>query len=732
MLCCGNIRISSPNFLSSTKRRFSGASKHSSSSSLSSAGTSLCSQSATSSPLVLSSVGSSGPALVVSSHTSPSHRVTAGLTVDTSLISSETSQQSHLTSRGDIISARSSASSISSCEETTPRKLSLNCLSRQFQSPSDNDLSASSEHLCHKRKSDLERELSSPGKRVRGMSDSNASLLLHMQSFQSPTSYGHIPVSPQTPSKRRSSCKGRVPKNLEMWLQMFMSWDGAEKTQALNQLIDSCDAPHVRHIMAIIEPQFQRDFISLLPKELALYVLSFLTPKDLLRAGQTCQYWRMLTEDTLLWRAKCKESGADLGLMYKTLPLLQSSSSASSNMTTNDAAPVMFDDTETDENIDWKSIYLRAHTIEHHWRCGEVKPPKILRGHDDHVITCLEFSGNRIVSGSDDNTLKVWDVETAQCLRTLVGHTGGVWSSQMRDNIVISGSTDRTLRVWDTETGECMHTLHGHTSTVRCMHLHKNIVVSGSRDATLRMWDISNGECVHVLIGHVAAVRCVQYDGKKVVSGAYDYTVRVWDPITQACIHILQGHTNRVYSLQFDGKHIVSGSLDTSIRVWDVDSGTCLHTLTGHQSLTSGMEIQDGLLVSGNADSTVKVWDINTGTCLQTLTGTHKHQGAVTCLQFTRKFVVTSSDDGTVKLWSLQTGEFIRNLVSLESSGSGGVVWRVKADNTLLVCASGSRNGTEDTKLIVLDFGLKESQQELLADGQLSASHYRLDLDSHS
>lgn len=58
-----------------------------------------------------------------------------------------------------------------------------------------------------------------------------------------------------------------------------------------------------------------------------------------------------------------------------------------------------------------------------------------------------------------------------QCLRTLVGHTGGVWSSQMQGNIIISGSTDRTLKVWNADTGQCVHTLYGHTSTVRCMHL---------------------------------------------------------------------------------------------------------------------------------------------------------------------------------------------------------------------------------------------------------------------
>ena len=60
-----------------------------------------------------------------------------------------------------------------------------------------------------------------------------------------------------------------------------------------------------------------------------------------------------------------------------------------------------------------------------------------------------------------------------------------------------------------------------------------------------------------------------------------------------------------------------------------------------------------------------------TGQCLHTLQGAHKHQSAVTSLQFTESFVVTSSDDGTVKLWDLKTGEFVRNLVQLDSGGNG-------------------------------------------------------------
>lgn len=73
----------------------------------------------------------------------------------------------------------------------------------------------------------------------------------------------------------------------------------------------SCTASQVRHVMRVIEPQFQRDFISLLPRELALHVLGFLEPRDLLRAAQTCHAWRVLAEDNILWRAKCREQGIE-------------------------------------------------------------------------------------------------------------------------------------------------------------------------------------------------------------------------------------------------------------------------------------------------------------------------------------------------------------------------------------------------------------------------------------
>uniref|UniRef100_A0A7N6AE00 F-box domain-containing protein n=1 Tax=Anabas testudineus TaxID=64144 RepID=A0A7N6AE00_ANATE len=451
-----------------------------------------------------------------------------------------------------------------------------------------------------------------------------------------PTTFGDLRLANGHSAQRRRVTSGPPPSGLQDWLHTFQTWSGPERLLALDELIDRCETSQVKHMMQVIEPQFQRDFISLLPKELALYVLTFLAPRDLLQAAQTCRYWRILAEDNLLWREKCREEGISECTSLHRRKCAKPGAAVSP----------------------WKSAYIRQHCIENNWRKGDSREPMVLKGHDDHVITCLQFSGDLIVSGSDDNTLKVWSAITGKCLRTLTGHTGGVWCSEMTASTVISGSTDRTLRVWDTVSGECVHTLYGHTSTVRCMHLHGNRVVSGSRDTTLRVWDVSSGRCEHVLTGHVAAVRCVQYDGRRVVSGGYDYMVKVWDPETEVCLHTLQGHTNRVYSLQ----------------IWD---------LTGHLVMM--------LFVSGP----------------------NKHQSAVTCLQFCRGLVLSSSDDGTVKLWDLKTGAWLRDVVALQSRGSGGVVWRIRASDTRLVCAAGSRNGTEETKLLVLDFDLDDKKNEM-------------------
>ncbi|KAL3313974.1 F-box/WD repeat-containing protein 7, partial [Cichlidogyrus casuarinus] len=397
-------------------------------------------------------------------------------------------------------------------------------------------------------------------------------------------------------------------------------------------------------------------------------------------------------------------------------------------------------------------------------------PKDLLNCSKNHVITCLEYYEPEkwAITGSDDSTICVWNINDGRLLKRLTGHYGGVWflalippkipvdSSQSPDQIsrfplLISGSTDRTARIWNLDSHEwpCLFILIGHESTVRCLAvnqalLNKNVneeqfiqnccenthqqkcgdrgknpslesfeqlVISGSRDCTLRIWNVRTGLCLSVLYGHRGAIRCVKYHGACIVSGSYDWTIRVWCAWSTQCLHVLSEHTNRVYTLLFDGTRVISASLDTTIRVWILpncsqEEISSLHVLNGHQSLTSEMVLDstNNFLISSNADETIRIWNITTGDCVLILSGHHKHDSVITCVQELPKFIVSCSDDGTVKLWDRISGKFIRDIHRLDSAGSGGVFWRCIPSQTSLVCAAGSRNGSEHTKVVVFHF----------------------------
>ncbi|VDD81033.1 unnamed protein product [Mesocestoides corti] len=482
----------------------------------------------------------------------------------------------------------------------------------------------------------------------------------------------------------------------------------------LSALVHTCSHLELIHLKSEIQPLLRRDFISHLPYEIAIKILSYLGPKDLLQCAQVSRVWHAVSEDPLLWKHICQQLNIPRCFpkeMHHLSPRLEFSTNHS------EVSP------PGSRNIyicGWKEAFMREIHLECNWRHGSLNPPKHLPGHQTlmtHVITCLNVYQDWAISASDDSSICVWDLMTGSRLARLSGHIGGVWAMivmpQRETPLLVSGSTDRTLRVWrlDGLHWPCAMTLFGHLSTVRCLAASlsdsEDLIVSGSRDTTLRLWNIRSGECLLTLQGHLGAVRCVCFRDSYIVSGSYDCTVRVWSALSGCCLHVLSHHTDRVYTLLFDGLRVISGSLDTTIRVWNLATQRLEHTCFGHQSLTSEMVLDSARmrLISSNADETIRVWDITSGECVHVLAGPNKHQSAVTCVQLTKKFIVSSSDDGTVKLWDRETGAFVRDLVSLKAPGA--VVWRVAVTSSSrrLVCAAGTRFGSEQpTQLIVLDF----------------------------
>jgi WD40 repeat protein len=112
----------------------------------------------------------------------------------------------------------------------------------------------------------------------------------------------------------------------------------------------------------------------------------------------------------------------------------------------------------------------------------------------------MSGDGTRAVSGSNDKTLKVWDLTTGGLLRTLEGHADWVRAVAMSGDgrRAVSGSTDTTLKVWDPTTGGLLRTLEGHADAVNAVAMSGDgrRAVSGSDDGTLKVWDLTTGGVV--------------------------------------------------------------------------------------------------------------------------------------------------------------------------------------------------------------------------------------------
>jgi len=96
-----------------------------------------------------------------------------------------------------------------------------------------------------------------------------------------------------------------------------------------------------------------------------------------------------------------------------------------------------------------------------------------------------------LVSGSLDNTSKIWDIETGQAVQTFFGHIEGVWSVAVDKMRLVSGSHDRTIKVWTRDEGRCISTLVGHTAAVSCVALGEDKIISGSDDCDVKIWSFS-------------------------------------------------------------------------------------------------------------------------------------------------------------------------------------------------------------------------------------------------
>ncbi|EMP40321.1 WD repeat-containing protein 69 [Chelonia mydas] len=182
-------------------------------------------------------------------------------------------------------------------------------------------------------------------------------------------------------------------------------------------------------------------------------------------------------------------------------------------------------------------------------------------GHSAEIIA-LSFNttGDRIITGSFDHTVAVWDVGTGRKLHTLIGHRAEISSAQFNwdCSLIVTGSMDKTCMLWNAVTGIRVATLTGHDDEVLdvCFDYTGQRIATSSADGSARVYNAETKKCIAKLEGHEGEISkiCFNPQGSRILTASSDKTARLWDPHTGQCIQILEGHTDEIFSCAFNYK----------------------------------------------------------------------------------------------------------------------------------------------------------------------------------
>ena len=291
---------------------------------------------------------------------------------------------------------------------------------------------------------------------------------------------------------------------------------------------------------------------------------------------------------------------------------------------------------------------------------------RVIVGHKGWV-NCVDFDNSNewFVTGSNDRTIKFWDLASLKLKLTLTGHVGSVMDVKVdpRHTYMYSCGTDKTVRCWDLVTNKAIRNYHGHLSGVYALDIHPtiDIIATGGRDSTVRIWDIRTKAEVMVFEGHSNTIESIamQEFEPQVVSGSHDKTIRMWDLSTGKSFKCLTNHKKGVKSLVFHPKEYTFCSSGQKLKVWKCPEGRFLRNFAGHNAIINTMAInEDNVLVSGGDDGSLHFWDWKSGYNFQRLhskpqPGSIAAEACIKAAKFDKSGLrlVTTEADKSIKIW---------------------------------------------------------------------------------
>jgi hypothetical protein len=324
---------------------------------------------------------------------------------------------------------------------------------------------------------------------------------------------------------------------------------------------------------------------------------------------------------------------------------------------------------------------------------GDAALQRTLSGHTDAVrAVAYSEDGKQIISGGNDNSVRVWNLELTPrddgFVRVLRGHGGWVTAAlfAQQGRRAVSGGYDQRVKVWDLEHYAEFRPLAGHADAVLDAGFSPDgrQAVTASRDHTARLWSLADGTSIELAEGHdYLAMRAVFFpDGKQMLTAAFDSTILKWDCATGGQVPFanrrrLEGAgRDGVLALSSHARWLLTASDDNTAKVWNPDSGEQQQVLAGHLDRVTAVAFSpdESLAFSGDGRGRCLLWRWQDAEArweqARELVG-HRPGFRIQAAAFTPdgQRLLTASDDHTVAQWDVASGQEIKNLLLTHPDG---------------------------------------------------------------
>ncbi|EWC44798.1 hypothetical protein DRE_06436 [Drechslerella stenobrocha 248] len=550
------------------------------------------------------------------------------------------------------------------------------------------------------------------------------------QSFQegncgSQDTEGHDYNPPGTPS---SASEVRVPR----WM-MELNDDCALltrfRTELAYKLVRSLPTSAIASIVERLIPVLHLDFITLLPSELSLQILSYLPPKSLLNASLASRTWRKFAMEPRLWKGLYRGEGWSLNdeeafeferemrgegkrkLQQDAENFMRTRFNGCSNAS--GAPSVDATATTGNETHPMQNFPNQQHTPPAPFSSNHATPdeedmypspfvphranPVLLAASsvDPANVTSITTYGlthprinwafvfrNRRKLEENWRTNKYVSFQMPDPAFAHEGHSECIYTIQHSAKYLLSGSRDRSIKIWNIHTRRLVRSLAGHEGSVLCLQFddspQEDVIFSGSSDTNVIVWRFSTGERLRTITkAHSESVLNLRFNGKYVVTCSKDKCVKVWsrnqlqfgEPEYQSAVRQIQlGHNRLIDPSQLPHYIQMAGH---SRPTKDLPPLTLIHTLIGHNAAVNAIQLNGEEVVSASGDRLIKLWDLKTGYCEKTYLG---HKKGIACIQYDGVKIVSGSSDKTIRVWDKASQAEIAKL-----DGHSGLVRTVQA-----------------------------------------------------